>query len=74
MGEAHAGGPVLIASNRGPVSFTRGDDGRLSAKRGGGGMVSGLSAVADDARHAVGLRRAQRRRPRGRAPGAGRAA
>jgi trehalose 6-phosphate synthase len=49
MGEAHAGGQVLIASNRGPVSFTRGDDGRLSAKRGGGGMVSGLSAVADEA-------------------------
>jgi trehalose 6-phosphate synthase len=39
---------VFIASNRGPVSFTRGDDGRLSAKRGGGGMVSGLSAVADN--------------------------
>jgi trehalose 6-phosphate synthase len=49
MGEAHAGGPVFIASNRGPVSFTQGDDGRLSAKRGGGGMVSGLSAVADEA-------------------------
>jgi trehalose 6-phosphate synthase len=48
MGEAQAAGPVLIASNRGPVSFTRGDDGRLSAKRGGGGMVSGLSAVADE--------------------------
>jgi len=37
---------VLIASNRGPVSFTLGDDGRLSARRGGGGLVSGLSAVA----------------------------
>jgi len=48
MGEAQAVGPVLIASNRGPVSFSRADDGRLSAKRGGGGMVSGLSAVADD--------------------------
>ncbi len=48
MGEARACGPVLIASNRGPVSFTRGDDGRLSASRGGGGMVSGLSAVADE--------------------------
>jgi trehalose 6-phosphate synthase len=48
MGQAHADGQVLIASNRGPVSFTRSDDGRLSAKRGGGGMVSGLSAVADD--------------------------
>jgi trehalose 6-phosphate synthase len=40
---------VVIASNRGPVSFRRGDDGRLSAKRGGGGMVSGLSAVTEDA-------------------------
>jgi len=48
MGDAQATGPVLIASNRGPVSFTRGDDGRLSAKRGGGGVVSGLSAVADE--------------------------
>ena len=48
MGQAHADGQVLIASNRGPVSFTRGDDGHLSAKRGGGGMVSGLSAIADD--------------------------
>jgi trehalose 6-phosphate synthase len=48
MGRSQAGGPVLIASNRGPVSFTEGDDGTLSAKRGGGGMVSGLSAVADE--------------------------
>jgi trehalose 6-phosphate synthase len=44
----NACGQVLIASNRGPVSFTQGDDGLLSAKRGGGGMVSGLSSVADD--------------------------
>ena len=49
MGDAQATGPVLIASNRGPVSFTREDDGRLLAKRGGGGVVSGLSAVADEA-------------------------
>jgi trehalose 6-phosphate synthase len=48
MGDAQATGPVLIASNRGPVSFTREDDGRLLAKRGGGGVVSGLSAVADE--------------------------
>lgn len=41
-------GPVLIASNRGPVSFSRGDGGTLSARRGGGGLVSGLSAVAGD--------------------------
>src|SRR5712692_3377353 len=37
---------LLVASNRGPVSFSRGDDGRLSVKRGGGGVVSGLSSVA----------------------------
>jgi trehalose 6-phosphate synthase len=48
MGEAQANGSVLIASNRGPVSFRRGDDGHLAAKRGGGGVVSGLSAVADE--------------------------
>jgi trehalose 6-phosphate synthase len=44
--------PVLVASNRGPVSFGFAPDGSLTAKRGGGGMVSGLmsglaSAAAD---------------------------
>jgi trehalose 6-phosphate synthase len=39
-------GRVLIASNRGPVSFSRDDDGRLTSRRGGGGVVSGLSDVA----------------------------
>jgi trehalose 6-phosphate synthase len=37
---------VLVASNRGPVAFTLTDDGRLELDRGGGGLVSGLSAVA----------------------------
>ncbi|MFJ8230619.1 trehalose-6-phosphate synthase [Streptomyces sp. NPDC094448] len=42
---------VLVASNRGPVSYTLRDDGTLDAKRGGGGVVSGLSAIGarDDA-------------------------
>src|SRR5277367_5097790 len=35
---------LLVASNRGPVSYTRGDDGSLTARRGGGGMVSGLTS------------------------------
>jgi trehalose 6-phosphate synthase len=43
---------VLVASNRGPVSFLAAEDGTLSSKRGGGGMVSGLtsglSAIAAD--------------------------
>jgi trehalose 6-phosphate synthase len=38
---------ILVASNRGPVSFSRGDDGSLSATRGGGGVVTGLSTVAN---------------------------
>src|ERR1700677_4429362 len=33
---------VLIASNRGPVSYQFADDGSLSAKRGGGGMIAGV--------------------------------
>ncbi|MFI5756624.1 trehalose-6-phosphate synthase [Streptomyces sp. NPDC051569] len=40
---------VLVASNRGPVSYTLRDDGALEAKRGGGGLVSGLSAIGSDA-------------------------
>ncbi|MFI9762558.1 trehalose-6-phosphate synthase [Streptomyces sp. NPDC051963] len=42
---------VLVASNRGPVSYeVRPDDpdGSLHAKRGGGGLVSGLSAIGPD--------------------------
>jgi trehalose 6-phosphate synthase len=39
---------VLVASNRGPVAFTLTDDGELKMDRGGGGLVSGLSAVARD--------------------------
>jgi trehalose 6-phosphate synthase len=38
---------VLVASNRGPVSYAVGDDGALEAKRGGGGLVSALSSVKD---------------------------
>jgi trehalose 6-phosphate synthase len=35
---------LLVASNRGPVSYQRGDDGSLTARRGGGGMISGLTS------------------------------
>jgi len=38
-----------MASNRGPVSFSRDDQGQISARRGGGGLVSGLSSVASHA-------------------------
>ncbi|WP_030925226.1 alpha,alpha-trehalose-phosphate synthase (UDP-forming) [Streptosporangium amethystogenes] len=39
---------ILVASNRGPVSFTLSEGGSLSMRRGGGGLVSGLSEVAKD--------------------------
>ncbi|MFE9773930.1 trehalose-6-phosphate synthase [Streptomyces sp. NPDC005931] len=47
--QAVQGAQVLVASNRGPVSYTVGGDGSLRAKRGGGGLVSGLSAIGPDA-------------------------
>jgi trehalose 6-phosphate synthase len=39
---------LLVASNRGPLSFTERDDGQLVASRGGGGLVSGLSGLGSD--------------------------
>ncbi|MFJ3636967.1 trehalose-6-phosphate synthase [Streptomyces sp. NPDC090112] len=36
---------VLVAANRGPLSYVLADDGTLGARRGGGGLVSGLSAA-----------------------------
>ena len=40
--------PVLIASNRGPVSFRWDDAGELVATRGAGGVVSGLRPLVAD--------------------------
>jgi trehalose 6-phosphate synthase len=58
--------PIVVVSNRGPVSFRRDGDGELVARRGAGGLVSGLSplmrqadriwiaaALSDDDRAAV---------------------
>ncbi|MFF2249113.1 MULTISPECIES: trehalose-6-phosphate synthase [unclassified Streptomyces] len=42
------GAQILVASNRGPVSYELGADGTLDARRGGGGLVSGLSAIGQD--------------------------
>ena len=43
---------LIVASNRGPLSYSHAADGSLTARRGGGGMVSGLmsglGAVAAD--------------------------
>jgi trehalose 6-phosphate synthase len=40
---------ILVASNRGPVSYTLDEEtGSLDARRGGGGLVSGLSAIGSE--------------------------
>ncbi|MEV2216481.1 trehalose-6-phosphate synthase [Streptomyces sp. NPDC050997] len=49
MSSTHGAAQVLVASNRGPVSYEVREDGSLHAKRGGGGLVSGLSAIGSDA-------------------------
>ncbi|GAA4777088.1 MULTISPECIES: trehalose-6-phosphate synthase [Streptomyces] len=46
----HDAAQILVASNRGPVSYTPTGDGGVEARRGGGGVVSGLSAIGSDAR------------------------
>ena len=35
---------VLVASNRGPISYQFGADGSLTGQRGGGGMIAGVTA------------------------------
>src|SRR5581483_2491199 len=39
---------VVIAANRGPVGFRRGEDGAIIAARGGGGLVSAMTGLAAD--------------------------
>ncbi len=41
--------PVVVVSNRGPVSFERGDDGALRSRRGAGGLVSGIGPLMSEA-------------------------
>ena len=42
------GHTIIVASNRGPVEFYRAADGRLSTRRGAGGVVTALAAFARD--------------------------
>ncbi|NHC15267.1 trehalose-6-phosphate synthase [Motilibacter sp. E257] len=43
---------MLVASNRGPLSFVHGEDGGLTGRRGGGGLVSAFTSVGSEA-HAL---------------------
>jgi len=38
-------GPTVVVSNRGPVTFSRGEDGTREHSRGAGGLVTALNAV-----------------------------
>jgi trehalose-6-phosphate synthase len=38
---------IVIASNRGPYSFTQTDSGDFESKRGSGGLVTALGALAE---------------------------
>src|SRR5215212_9720270 len=38
--------PLIIASNRGPVTFSRQSDGSFEARKGSGGVVTAVTAVA----------------------------
>jgi trehalose 6-phosphate synthase len=40
--------PIVLVSNRGPVSFERTGAGELTSKRGAGGLVSGIGPLATD--------------------------
>lgn len=38
--------PLIVASNRGPVTFTREADGHFSSKKGSGGVVTAVTGIA----------------------------
>src|SRR4029453_18651255 len=37
--------PLVLVSNRGPATFERGEDGKVSPRRGGGGLVTALTGL-----------------------------
>jgi len=46
--EILAARPLLVASNRGPVTFSRREDGTFSSRQGSGGLVTAVRAVLRD--------------------------
>ncbi|MBA2781998.1 MAG: trehalose-6-phosphate synthase [Actinomycetota bacterium] len=53
------GGRTIVVSNRGPVTFTRGESGEREHSRGAGGLVTALNAVLRRAENAVWIASAQ---------------
>jgi trehalose 6-phosphate synthase len=58
-GNAINGTRVVIVSNRGPVTFSRGESGEREYSRGAGGLVTALNAVAGRRSEAVWIASAQ---------------
>ena len=57
---AHSeGGRTIVVSNRGPVTFARGESGEREHSRGAGGLVTALNAVLRRAENAVWIASAQ---------------
>ncbi|MDQ3376075.1 MAG: trehalose-6-phosphate synthase [Actinomycetota bacterium] len=52
-------GPTVVVSNRGPVTFSRGEDGERGHSRGAGGLVTALNAVVRRGEGAVWIASAQ---------------
>lgn len=52
-------GRLVIVSNRGPVTFSRSDEGERTYSRGAGGLVTALNAVSRRAENAVWIASAQ---------------
>ena len=46
LGHVLAEHSLIVASNRGPVTFSRNGDGTFSARKGSGGVVTAVSAIA----------------------------
>jgi trehalose 6-phosphate synthase len=53
------GGRTIVVSNRGPVTFTRGESGEREHSRGAGGLVTALNAVLRRTENAVWIASAQ---------------
>ena len=47
-GDLLSGRTLIVASNRGPVTFTREADGSFSSRKGSGGLITAVSAIARD--------------------------
>ena len=64
--------PLIIASNRGPVTFTRRSDGSFDGRKGSGGVVTAVSADRARAPADLDRRGDDRRRPPARRSRSGR--